>query len=673
MLQEETTQATFRLGAVDILPTQNRISGEGGASVNLEPKVMDVLCALADADGETLSRDRLIDLVWGVEFGGDESLSRAISILRKALRQLDPETDYIETVPKRGYRLKVRATPSETLDVPSHVPTPETIEADLRPLRSSTGINWPRYGGLGALVLAAFAIIALAIGRSPSPGASESETSLAVLPFDDLSETGDQQYLVDGLSEELLTALSAVDGLKVPGRTSSFSFRGQSISLAEIGKTLDVDHLLEGSVRRQGDDIRIAARLVRAEDGAQLWAGTFNGETRDVFELQEDMAQQILAEISPQLAIGLPSHGEAPNRRSEAMALYLRGKGQSLSRDPEDIRAAIAALEEAVSLDPDFSEAHAQLANALAVSVQLFLYSDVDPKAAMQRAGQAADRAIALNPTLAAPYAVLGLKAVDDADYVSANRLFDEALSRNANHVDALRWKALLKTILGHLRESDELLRRAVELDPQWPVIWQNLAFNNLHLSQFAETITAYNRALELGMARIPGTRDPRSEAALLQGDPDQAYAYWMSNFEGQDDPSILAQRVMFETVGRAMFYDDPAAHEMLERAYQSSLSERGRPPLLMMLPQLHLGNTDRVMELLATTPPPTEEERFGFPALAQLIWEPGNGPTAFRNHPQFLQFAETRGFRAAWDALGWPDECQAEPSQNRPGYCPIS
>ncbi|MEL6567962.1 MAG: winged helix-turn-helix domain-containing protein [Pseudomonadota bacterium] len=666
------SQATFRLGAVDVLPTQNRISGEGGASVSLEPKVMDVLCALADADGETLSRDRLIDLVWGVEFGGDESLSRAISILRKALRQLDPETDYIETVPKRGYRLKVRATPSVSIDAPSDVPTPETREAHLRPLRSSTRINWPRYGGLGALVLAAFVILALAIGRSPSPGASESETSLAVLPFDDLSETGDQQYLVDGLSEELLTALSAVDGLKVPGRTSSFSFRGQSISLAEIGETLDVDHLLEGSVRRQGNDIRISARLLRAVDGTQVWAGAFDGDTNDVFSLQKSMARDILREVAPHLTDDF-SPGDLATGRGESIELYLRGKGMAMSRAPEMIQDAIDLLEQAVALDPDFAEAHAQLATVKAVSAQHYQFTGVPPDEMMDEAAASARRALELDNGLATPQAVLGLKAASESDYAFAIEQFDKALAIDPNHVDSIRWKCLILVTLGQFNASNELLMKAAEIDPQWYVIWQNIAFNNLYLEDYDGVIDAYNRALATGMNQIPGARDPRSEAAFLQGNPELAMTYWMSNFEGREDANTVQMSVMWETAGRALFFDDPAAREIMETTYQSSLNAKGRPPPILWMPQLHLGNTDRVMNLLADTKLQSPEELYGFSAFIQLVWEPAPTSVAFRNHPRFLEFAETHGLLAAWQELGWPDECRTETQTDRPAYCPIS
>ncbi|MEM9740223.1 MAG: winged helix-turn-helix domain-containing protein [Pseudomonadota bacterium] len=665
---------TFRLGPLTIIPTQNRIES-ATASEGLEPKVMDVLCVLADAGGETVSRDTLIDRVWSVEFGADESLSRAISILRKTFRKSEPGITFIETVPKRGYRLVPEVS---TIEAAQASPEKTVISADTSASslcqEKQANRHWPGrllvWGPALAITLVLGVVLA---GRINTVIVEMAQPSLAVLPFEDLSAEKNQQFLVDGLSEEILTALSKVEDIKVSGRSSSFGFRDRALSPNEIGTLLGVNHLLEGSVRRQGNDIRISARLILAADGTQLWSDTFNGKTDDVFSLQETMARRILAQIAPELAPDAASISEVNRHRGEAVTLYLRGKGQSLSRSPKDIQDAIATLQEAVELDPDFAEAHAHLASILAVSAQQFQYSGVEPDAAMARALTSADRAIALDPTLATPHAVRGLKAASDSDFVGAILHLDEALDRNPNHVDALRWKALMHIVLGHVQKSDALLRRAAEFDPQWYVIWQNLAFNNLYLNDYEGVISAYDRALALGMNRIPGVRDPRSEAAFLLGDPDQAFTYWMSNFEGKDGPSDVAQRVLFETIGRALFFDDAAAHEMLENTYQSALDDQGRPPPLLWMPQVGLGNSDRIIDLLADTKTTTPNEKFGFSALAQFIWEPGEGPVAFRNHPRFLEFAETHGLLAAWRVHGWPDECLAGPSSTRPEYCPTS
>ncbi|MEO0786409.1 MAG: winged helix-turn-helix domain-containing protein [Pseudomonadota bacterium] len=673
MAQDHTETAPFTLGPVSVIPNQNRLES-GESMAGLEPKVMDVLCALAKAEGETRSRDSLIEEVWGVEFGADDSLSRAISVLRKNFRSLAASTDFIETVPKRGYRLTLKpdfAAPASTqasaeAAVKRAVRQPRiNIDAPQRPMSPSWAVL--------LTIIAATTVVMIAImrGGAPSEKTGAQTASLAVLPFEDLSDGSNQQYLVDGLSEELLTALSAIEGLKVPGRTSSFSFRDRATSAREMGASLGVDHLLEGSVRRQGDDIRISARLVRAADGAQVWASTFEGQTGDVFALQETMAERILGEIAPHLVGKLDGPGQSDSPTAESVQLYLQGKGMSASRKPEMILEAIDLLEQAVASAPDFAEAHAHLATVQSVSAQHFHLTGVPPDEMMEKAAASARLALDLDDTLATPYAVLGLKAASEADYVSAIDRLNQALALDPNHVDAIRWKSLISIVIGHIRESHRLLERAAEIDPQWYVVWQNIAFSNLYLEDYEGVFDAYNRALALGMNQIPGARDVRSEAAYLQGNPELAMIYWMSNFEGQEDSRLVQQRVMWETAGRAVLLNDLAAREIMETTYQSSLNAQGRPPPILWMPQLHLGNVDRVMDLLADTEPQSPEELYGFSALIQLVWEPAPTSVAFRNHPRFLEFAETHGLLSAWQKLGWPDECSDEPAADRPAYCP--
>jgi len=224
---EKTANPIFKLGAFDIEVSRNRIV-QGGNTYALEPQIMNVLCALAQKPGIVISRADLIDKVWHVEYGADEGLTRAISILRKTFREAGEEKAYIETVHTRGYRLAVPV---------SNEISNQIVQSD-----------------------------------AAKPTARPKEITLAVLPFVDMSEDNDQEYFADGISDEIINALVRLPFLKVSGRTSSFSFKGKNTGIPEIGAALNVTHVLEGAVRKQGDCLRITAQLIEATQDYHLWS-----------------------------------------------------------------------------------------------------------------------------------------------------------------------------------------------------------------------------------------------------------------------------------------------------------------------------------------------------------------------------------------------------------------
>ena len=231
------------------------------------------------------------------------------------------------------------------------------------------------------------------------------QKSIAVLPFIDLSAARDQEYFSDGISEEILNALVKLKDLKVPGRTSSFSFKGRNVDLREIGRTLAVAHVLEGSVRKQGDRVRITAQLIRTDNGYHLWSENYDGDLSDVFELQERIARAITRELDVIL------HGEqrlVPVATSdpEAYRLYLQANDIFNRRDMAHMAQAIELLQQAVARDPGFARAHARLAAAYAIQPN---YSPEAADTALANVTAAADRASTLDPTLGEPHSAKAL------------------------------------------------------------------------------------------------------------------------------------------------------------------------------------------------------------------------------------------------------------------------
>ncbi|MEQ8484732.1 MAG: winged helix-turn-helix domain-containing protein [Pseudomonadales bacterium] len=329
------------------------IIGAAG-STSLEPKVMAVLHALAVRAPSVVSRQTLIDEVWGGESGGDESLSRAISLLRKAFGDRRGKPTHIETIPRRGYRLVANVEPIGE----------DTAQSAPAVVRRRQWLPWVLVPVLSVLIGLAIWVVGPVGERRPLQGAAPlAERSIAVLPFADLSPGGDQAYFADGLAEEILNALAGVSELEVAGRTSSFAYRGQHLDIRTIGRELGVRHVLEGSVRKAGNDLRITAQLVRTDDGYRRWSGSFDGTLDRVFDLQEQIAREIADAL--QVALHPPgSERLAPALTASQAAYDAFLQGRSLARRfgaEEKVRAA-ELLEQAVAIDPGFALAWAELA-----------------------------------------------------------------------------------------------------------------------------------------------------------------------------------------------------------------------------------------------------------------------------------------------------------------------
>jgi TolB-like protein len=293
-------------------------------------------------------------------------------------------------------------------------------------------------------------------------------SSIAVLPFSDLSETGDQQYLGDGLAEEILNVLAGVDGLQVAARTSAFAFRNGTEDVRDIGEKLNVRTLLEGSVRRSGERVRITAQLIDTSSGFHLWSRTYDRTMEDLFAVQDEIAGSIARELVGRL--DLP--GRAAERHvapQEAQDAYWRARAQMGRRDPTGLPEAVTLLQRAVALDPEYAAAYAGLADAYAL---LPLYApSASPADAWAEAEQWAGEAIRLDSTLADPYASLGLVRALRRDRAGALQAFGKAIDLNPSYAPAFHWRANVLAEMGRLDEARADATRAALLDPLSPAV----------------------------------------------------------------------------------------------------------------------------------------------------------------------------------------------------------
>ena len=332
---------------------------------------------------------------------------------------------------------------------------------------------------------------------SAAPAASDN--SIAVLPFVDMSQTKDQEYFSDGLSEELLNLLAQVPQLRVIARTSSFAFKGKEVGVAEISKTLNVANVLEGSVRKSGDTLRITAQLIRTADSSHLWSETYDRQLTDVFKVQDEIAGAVVAQLKVKL---LPTQQVTNQHRTasaEAYSQYLLGNQFFNRNSVEGYRLAVPAYEKAIALDSNFAAAYAGLGFA-----QLYA-ADYAPSADemaqyRQRAQAAVGKAIALGPDLADGYAARGwMRSSVTWDWNGGEADFAKALALEPGNAATQRRYAIVLQNFGRLVESVAASRKAIELDPLSSSAWTNLGSAYLaDRGQFHEAREAFERARSL-------------------------------------------------------------------------------------------------------------------------------------------------------------------------------
>lgn len=330
------------------------------------------------------------------------------------------------------------------------------------------------------------------------------ENSIAVLPFADLSAEGDQEYFSDGIAEEILNVLVRIDGLEVASRTTSFGFKGQeALGIPFIAEKMSVRHVLEGSVRKAGDTVRITAQLIDAQSDKHLWSETYDRtlSAESIFEIQDEIAAAIAEQLGA--LMDTAGAGESDVRAAadtqdlEAYELYLKAHKFFIERS--DVGQAIELFELAVEKDPGFARAWAGLAGGYFVAPG-WVGGDRDYSALTM---SAANKAIALNPDLALPYAALGGEFAlrPPLDFDRGLKLLDEALVRNPKETSALLWRAIANMVLGYLDRAEQDLKRCLEFDPDYGNCRRHLAMTKLFTGDVEEAERLHEQGLQSGFA----------------------------------------------------------------------------------------------------------------------------------------------------------------------------
>ena len=327
--------------------------------------------------------------------------------------------------------------------------------------------------------------------------AHDSQPTIAVMPFADMSPDGDQEYFCDGMAEEIINALTRVDGMRVIARTSAFAFKGKDEDIREIGRKLSAGTLLEGSVRKSGNRLRITAQLVSVADGCHLWSERYERELEDVFAVQDEIALAIVEKLK----LGLKGEdafagGKRRTGDLEAYNLYLRGRHHWNRRIPEEVRKGLGCFREAIERDPNYAPAYVGLADCYTILENL---GELPPEEAFREAHTAVSKALEIDDGVAEAHASLGyIKMARYRDWDEAERELLRAIELNPGYATGRHWHSIYLASVNRLEEALAQIERAQELDPLSSMISTMAAFYLAGLGQYDQAIEQLNRTLRM-------------------------------------------------------------------------------------------------------------------------------------------------------------------------------
>lgn len=333
--------------------------------------------------------------------------------------------------------------------------------------------------------------------ETPPAVASGGVPSIAVLPFVNMSSDAQNEYFSDGVAEELLNALAKIPGLRVAARTSSFYFKGKNVDLRDVGRSLGVENVLEGSVRKEGDAVRVTAQLISVQNGFHLWSEVYDYKLDDVFAVQDQISRAVVKALQVQL-LGDQSRALrlAPTANADAHTLYLRGRYELHRRTEDSIARSTQLFDEASKADPDYAAAWVGLAESYIL--QFVNHRSMPRDEALGAANEALARALALDENLAEAHAALGLLRMQEEQLDAAETAYERALKLNPGYSEAWHWYGLLDGTRGDREGAHDKLRRAVELDPLHRVARSNLGQAILALGDWEEARAFFERGAEL-------------------------------------------------------------------------------------------------------------------------------------------------------------------------------
>jgi len=590
----------YQFGPFSLDPSERVISRDG-TPLSLTPKVFDTLVCLVRNRGRLLTKDELLKEIWPDTFVEEVNLAVNISTLRKAFGENPQDARYIATVPGHGYRFVAEVQQisaenawrnedhSQAGNGSSWQPVPRASGTNgggpgeaSTVLQNTSGMgpagepahelerNSSKANGRGSFVmpplaeehrslkraipiLLAVLLLTLAVGdlrfaqnRKDFPRAN---ASIAVLPFADLSPGKDQEYFSDGLAEEVINDLAKIPDVRVVARSSAFQFKGKNEDLRSVGRKLGVANILEGSVRRESDRLRIRVDLTRTDDGFQLWSETFDRKVDDIFEVQKEIALAVGSALQVKL---LDLDRTAPSAKphgtnSAAYQAYLQAQyffGRGADKDNQD--KALTFADQAIKLDAKYAPAWALRSSVL---TSLVMEAFLDEREGLREAREAADKAIALDPDLAAGYVQRGwVQVFGDWDWQGAEVSLKRAAQLEPGSFAVLKYQSYLSQILGHLDEAIAMQRKAIALDPLRARSYSFLGYQLYCAGRYEDADAAIQKALQVNPQLSPAYSD-LGLILLAQGRPQEALK--QMDQESSEDWRFWGEALAYHSLGR--------------------------------------------------------------------------------------------------------------------------
>ena len=557
MAAERQAARVFRFGTFEA-DLGNRQLFRNGISVSLSGQPFEVLALLLEHHGQLVTREQLRARLWPsgtvVEF--DHSIGVAITKLREALGDDAQQPRFIATVPRHGYRIIAPVTtPADAALAtgPASAPTPPALVYRIRRLLSGEALTVNRGTGVtsehASARLNRLLFVAIAVGmlgaaayfavntvRAPKPPSptgvatsanatpptfNPSPHSIAVLPFVNMSGDKEQEYFSDGMTEELITALSQVHALKVTARTSAFTFKGRNVDAGTIARTLNVASILEGSVRRAGQRARITVQLINGRDGFRVWSQEYDRDIKNIFELQSDIATAVALKLRlTVLNEELTRIQTGGTQNPEAYDAFLRSEDLDGSGEGSH---GMDLLETAVRLDPQFANAWDSL--ALLYGFKARDYAGAASQSWLARARTAAEHAVELAPQLPKTHQILALVAGEQLDWTTDNREVTAAEKINPDDSLTLISRANLNAVLGHWSEAEAAFRTALDRDPLDGASLWDLAGCLSAMGRHREAEQIFRRVIALDRGSAEAAHGAIANEILLDGRPAEALA----------------------------------------------------------------------------------------------------------------------------------------------------
>jgi TolB-like protein/DNA-binding winged helix-turn-helix (wHTH) protein len=502
-----------------VLDPGRRTLSRADSPISLTPKAFDVLLFLAQNPNRLVTKEELLQAVWGDTIVEEGNLTQYISHLRKALGDNSEDTRLIVTIARKGYRFTADVTVAEAADAAKQaavqVPAAERSLADTQAVLESPSDEAvpkaPKHWR-NAAALAACAVILVAVSGymswrhfAATPPPKSQKIMLAVLPFENLTGDPDKEYLADGLTEELISQLGRLnpEQLGVIARTSVMGYKNKNERLDQIGRDLSVQYVLENSLRGSGNKVRFTAQLIQVKDQTQLWSQDYDYPADNILNIEDDVADAIAHEIRVRLSSNQQAESQSHPIDPEAFDAYLQGYYFYQRRTAKDVDMAARYYERATQLDPSYALAWVGLSRARYWQAN----AGVVPSEEGQRlAREAVERALVLNPNLAAAHAQMGrLQRQVDFDWVGADASIQRAIALEPGNPEYVRVAAASAAYLGRFDHALQLGRRAVDLDPLNGDSWENLGEIEFFNGQLDQAAADCKKGLGLNPDVSPG------------------------------------------------------------------------------------------------------------------------------------------------------------------------